>query len=64
MPVASFSAFQTYGVFVGATRGKKIHNAMLVASASFTVKILLIPFDLMVLMDSFVSYRALLGISL
>jgi MATE family multidrug resistance protein len=64
MPLASFLAFQMDGVFVGATRGKEMRNAMLLASASFAATILLIPFDLMVLMGSFVSYLALRGISL
>ena len=64
LPLASFLAFQMDGVFVGATRGKEMRNAMLVASASFAATILLIPFDLMVLMGSFVGYLALRGISL
>ncbi|MDC0062493.1 hypothetical protein OAJ84_00650 [Candidatus Puniceispirillum sp.] len=64
LPVASFLAFQMDGVFVGATRGKEMRNAMLVAAASFAATILLMPFDLMALMGSFVSYLALRGISL
>ena len=48
----------------GYTCGKEMRNAMLVASASFAATILLIPFDLMVLMGSFVGYLALRGISL
>ena len=64
LPLASFLAFQMDGVFVGATRGKEMRNAMLVASACFAATILLIPVDLMVLMGSFVGYLALRGISL
>jgi MATE family multidrug resistance protein len=64
LPLASFLAFQMDGVFVGATRGKEMRNAMLVASASFAATILLIPIDLMVLMGGFVGYLALRGISL
>ena len=64
LPLASFLAFQMDGIFVGATRGKEMRNAMLVASASFAATVLLIPFDLMVLMGSFVGYLALRGISL
>jgi MATE family multidrug resistance protein len=64
LPLASFLAFQMDGIFVGATRGKEMRNAMLVTSASFAATVLLIPFDLMVLMGSFVGYLALRGISL
>ena len=64
LPVASFLAFQMDGFFVGTTRGKEMRNAMLVTSASFAATVLLIPFDLMVLMGSFVGYLALRGISL
>ena len=52
------------GIFVGATRVKEMRNAMLVASACFAAAILLIPFDLTVLMGSFVGYLALRGMSL
>ena len=64
LPLASFLAFQMDGIFVGATRGREMRNAMLVASASFVTAILLIPFELMVLMGSFVGYLALRGICL
>ena len=64
LPLASFLAFQMDGVFVGATRGKEMRNAMLVASASFVAAVLFIPFSLTGLMGSFVSYLALRGISL
>ncbi len=63
VPLASVLAFQKNGVFVRATSGKVIRNAMLIASASFAATILLIPFDLMVLIGSFVGYVALRGIS-
>ena len=49
---------------MGATRGKEMRNAMLVASASFAATILLTPTDLTVLMGSFVGYLALRGLSL
>jgi MATE family multidrug resistance protein len=64
LPLASFLAFQMDGIFVGATRGKEMRNAMMVASASFAATVLLIPLNLMVLMGSFVGYLALRGISL
>ncbi len=64
LPLASFLAFQMDGIFVGATRGKEMRNAMLVASASFAATVLLIPVDLMMLVGSFVGYLALRGISL
>ena len=64
LPLASVLAFQMDGVFVGATRGKEMRNAMLVASASFVAAVLFIPFDLIGLMGSFVGYLALRGISL
>ena len=64
LPLVSFLAFQMDGVFVGATRVKEMRNAMLVASACFAATILLIPFDLTVLMGSFVGYLALRGLSL
>ena len=64
LPLASFLAFQMDGIFVGATRGKEMRNAMLVTSAIFVAAVLLISFDLMVLMGSFVGYLALRGISL
>ena len=64
LPLASFLAFQMDGVFVGATRVTEMRNAMLVASASFAATVLLIPFNLMMLMGSFVGYLVLRGISL
>ena len=56
--------FSNGWIFVRATRGKEMRNAMLVAAASFAATILLIPFDLMALMGSFVGYLALRGMSL
>ena len=64
LPPASFLDFQMDGIFVGATRGKEMRNAMLIASASFAATVLLIPFNLMMLMGSFVGYLVLRGISL
>ena len=61
LPLASFLAFHMDGIFVGATRGKEMRNAMLVASASFVATVLLIPVDLMVLTGSFVGYLALVA---
>ena len=48
----------------GATGGKEMRNAMLVASTSFAATILLIPFDLMALVGSVVGYLALRGMNL
>ena len=63
LPLASFLAFQMDGIFVGATRGKEMRNAMLVASASFAATFCNSS-NLMVLMGSFVGYLALRAMSL
>ena len=63
MAVTQYGMVLRLRIFVGATRGKEMRNAMLFASASFAATILLIPSDLMVLMGSFVGYLALRGVS-
>ena len=64
LPLASFLAFQMDGIFVGATCGTQMRNAMIIASASFAAAILFLSFGLTGLIASFVGYLALRGLSL
>ena len=64
LPLASFLAFQMDGIFVGATCGTQMRNAMIIASASFAMAIFYLSFGLTGLMASFVGYLALRGLSL
>jgi MATE family multidrug resistance protein len=64
LPLASFMAFQMDGVFVGATCGRPMRNAMILASGGFAAMLALQPFGLAGLMASFVAYLALRGFSL
>ena len=52
------------GIFVGATCGTQMRNAMVIASASFAAAIFYLSFGLTGLMASFVGYLALRGLSL
>lgn len=64
LPIASFMAFQMDGIFVGATCGRQMRNAMILASGSFALMLFWQPFSLGGLMASFVVYLGLRGISL
>lgn len=64
LPLASFLAFQMDGIFVGATCGAQMRNAMIIASASFAMAIFYLSFGLTGLMASFVGYLGLRGLSL
>jgi len=64
LPLVSFLAFQMDGIFVGATKGMQMRNAMIIASAGFAVAIFYFSFGLAGLMTSFAGYLALRGISL
>ncbi|MGA0911980.1 MAG: MATE family efflux transporter [Candidatus Puniceispirillaceae bacterium] len=64
LPLVSFLAFQMDGIFVGATKGTQMRNAMIIASAGFAIAIFYLAVGLAGLMASFASYLALRGISL
>ena len=64
LPFVSFLAFQMDGIFVGATCGTQMRNAMIIASTSFAAAILFLSFGLGGLMASFAAYLALRGLSL
>ena len=64
LPIASFMAFQMDGIFVGATCGRQMRNAMILASGSFALMLFWQPFSLGGLMASFVVYLGLRGVSL
>ena len=58
-------AFQLDGIFVGATRGRDMRNAMIIsASGLFLALILLEPWGLHGLLAAFVGYLGLRGVSL
>ena len=64
LPLASFLAFQMDGIFVGATCGRQMRNAMIFSSACFTIMLVTQPFGLAGLMASFVIYLVVRGLSL
>ena len=64
LPLTFFLAFQLDGIFVGATCGTQMRNAMIIVSASFASAIFYLSFGLTGLMASFVGYLALRGLSL
>ena len=64
LPLASFLAFQMDGIFVGATCGRQMRNAMLVAASLFAVVLTLQPFGLGGMMAAFAAYLAVRGLSL
>ena len=64
LPLASFLAFQMDGIFVGATCGRQMRNAMLVAAGLFAVVLTFQTFDVGGLIASFAAYLAVRGLSL
>ena len=64
LPLSSFLAFQMDGIFVGATCGRQMRNAMLVAASLFAVVLTLQPFGLGGMMAAFAAYLAVRGLSL
>jgi MATE family multidrug resistance protein len=62
---ASFMAFQLDGIFVGATRGQDMRNAMIVSAAGLGVALLLFQtWALHGLLAAFIGYLGLRGLSL
>ena len=62
---ASFMAFQLDGIFVGATRGQDMRNAMIFSAGSLGIAVLLLaPWGLQGLLAAFVGYLGLRGASL
>ena len=62
---ASFMAFQLDGIFVGATRGQHMRNAMIFSAGGLGIALLLLaPWGLQGLLAAFVSYLGLRGASL
>ena len=61
----SFMAFQLDGIFVGATRGQDMRNAMIFSAGALGLALLLLaPWGLQGLLAAFVSYLGLRGASL
>ena len=56
LPLASFLAFQMDGIFVGATCGRQMRNAMVVAAGLFAVVLTFQTFDVGGMMASFAAY--------
>ena len=62
---ASFMAFQLDGIFVGATRGQDMRNAMIFSACGLGIALLLLaPWGLQGLLAAFVGYLGLRGASL
>ena len=62
---ASFMAFQLDGIFVGATRGQDMRNAMIFSAGGLGLALLLLaPWGLQGLLAAFVGYLGLRGASL
>ena len=62
---ASFMAFQLDGIFVGATRGQDMRNAMIFSTVGLGIALLLLdPWGLQGLLAAFVGYLGLRGASL
>lgn len=62
---ASFLAFQLDGIFVGATRGQEMRNAMIVSASGLTVALLFSDaWGLHGLLAAFIGYLGLRGVSL
>ena len=62
---ASFMAFQLDGIFVGATRGQDMRNAMIFSAGGLGIALLLLaPWGLQGLLAAFVGYLGLRGASL
>ena len=62
---ASFMAFQLDGIFVGATRGQDMRNAMIFSAGGIGIALLLLaPWGLQGLLAAFVGYLGLRGASL
>jgi len=65
LPIASFLAFQMDGVFIGATRGRDMRNAMFVAAFVFGLMVWLArPYGLAGLLGAFTLYLAMRGVTL
>jgi MATE family multidrug resistance protein len=65
IPIASFLAFQMDGVFIGATRGRDMRNAMFVAALVFGLVVWLArPYGLAGLLGAFTLYLAMRGVTL
>ena len=65
MAPASFMAFQLDGIFVGATRGQDMRNAMIFSAGGLGIALLLLaPWGLQGLLAAFVGYLGLRGASL
>ena len=61
----SFMAFQLDGIFVGATRGQDMRNAMIFSAGALGLALLLLaPWGLQGLLAAFVGYLGLRGASL
>jgi len=62
---ASFTAFQLDGIFVGATRGQDMRNAMIFSASGLGIALLFLdPWGLHGLLAAFVGYLGLRGASL
>ena len=65
MPCASFLAFQMDGIFVGATRGREMRNAMLVSTAIFVALVwFAAPYGLAGLLTAFTLWLGMRGLTL
>jgi len=65
LPIASFLAFQMDGVFIGATRGRDMRNAMFVAAFVFGLMVWFArPYGLAGLLGAFTLYLAMRGVTL
>ena len=65
MPCASFLAFQMDGIFVGATRGREMRNAMLVSTAFFVALVwIAAPYGLAGLLAAFTLWLGMRGLTL
>jgi MATE family multidrug resistance protein len=65
MAPASFLAFQLDGIFVGATLGQDMRNAMIISASGLGFALLLLePWGLHGLLAAFVGYLGLRGVSL
>ena len=65
MPCASFLAFQMDGIFVGATRGREMRNAMLVSTAVFVALVwIAAPYGLAGLLAAFTLWLGMRGLTL
>ena len=61
----AFLAFQLDGIFVGATRGQEMRNAMIVSASGLTVALLFSDaWGLHGLLAAFIGYLGLRGVSL